>query len=95
MRQLRASLDTSIGDVNQRLDSMGHLLAELRNFLMPQAPPPQHRDGNRNANGNGNGVEGVEGAGAAAGLAEAPDLEGGRHMRVSSFHEDEASARAS
>lgn len=89
MRQLRASLDTSIGDVNQRLDSMGHLLAELRNFIIPQAPPPQHRDANGSANEKGDGI-GVEGLAAVA-----PDLEGGRHMRVSSFHEDEASARAS
>ena len=41
VRQLRATLDASIGDVNRRLDAMGNLLSELRNFLMPQAPNPQ------------------------------------------------------
>jgi|TARA_B110001469_G_C9527189_1_gene262224 hypothetical protein len=98
VQQLCATLDTSIGDVNRRLDSMGDLLAELRNFIMPQAPPPPLRDANANRNGIGDGeglgVGGVKGTGATAGLA-APDLEGGRGLRVSSFHEDEALARAS
>ena len=29
---------------------------KLHNFLMPQAPPTQHRDANGNANGNGDGL---------------------------------------
>ena len=56
-----------------------------------------HRDANGSASGDGDGLSdgGAKGTGAAVGMAVS-DLEGGRRMRVSSFHEDdEASARAS
>ena len=62
---------------------------------------PPHRDANGSANGDGDDPSdgGLKGTGAAVGMAEGmatSDLEGGRRMRVSSFHEeDEASARAS